>query len=879
MKKKYRLFLFIIMLVIIAVFAVSCRRQPINGGNPIVSPILDSVSVTRKNSTYKDTENTLCLMLDGAVCEPVIITLQFTNQSNLDIYSVQINSIDYDKASFLSGHTPNKVQIEVNPLFKSAGNYSFEITEINYSTGTNIKTIQDLEPVSVPVRVAPNFQVTLDMTQAECAPEEQIETVNEVDFMSNLVFLSGNYAMNTVAPEGYGFVGWFTDPEPDISKDKKYSSMDSYEFYTEKTFYAIYECLYTYVADAATGTTTITGLTDTGKEETELYLPDSLGGYSVKYIGQRAFEGSIFTYIECNPSLIVIKNRAFKDCGALRGIFLNDGLVEIESLAFSGCTRIDRMPRFPSSLTTLGIKAFEYCGWTTYKMDETNRDFEDTLFLPNTLLNIGDSCFQYSTFKKVYFEDYGEAAPTEVAFGMALFYRSYAIETVWTSAIYTGDHNNPFNKGANGIRRIPSQCFQYCNALDEVALSEGLQEIGTEAFMCVAGNMKNFTSVTLPDSLVSIASYAFANVPIASLNFRSQEGSSLITIGDYAFQVSNLSGRLDLYTPNLMNYGKSPFWGSIDITSIFLHTDYAPYFKASNTNTVQNLNPAIKYYVPKAKLGQYENEWQVVFDIYGLGTTYTPLIHAMEDITDDGKYSYKIETYDGDTFITLTNIFSVAGDSVIIEDTLTINGYPNPLPIKKIGSMVAGKDVVSVKFDNPNNIIEIKADAFNGCNSLAEFCSNASGQTGSKFEDFGSLVTIGDNAFYGTALTRFVAHASLKKIGNAAFCNSNLNFVMISGSYTGENSMFIDVNAFEYCDSLDTVVLGDRVKTIGSNAFAYCGALGTFVMEHTEFPSFARGSLSSIGILGNNNTVTTIYATAQLIAYKNTIQNGGNDIT
>lgn len=886
MKKRIMIILAAVLMLTVAIFAASCKKPGNKPTTSIVAPSIEKVVVTRKNSTYTDTENTLCLKLDGAVCEPVIVTVHFTNNSNYDIYSVKINSKDYDKSNFKSGFTPKKVAIEVSPLFKEAGNHTFEITDVAYSTSSKIYTAS--VAASVPVRVAPQFSVTLDMSQTIYSTDKQIETIDNIDFMSDFIFLHSSTKMgsSSVQPEGYGFVGWFATPEPNITKDKRFVQTDAYEFFTDITLYAVYECLYTFNADVATGTTTVTGLTATGKKQMMINIPDELGGYPVRYIGQSAFVGTTVSSVTCNSGLIGIKARAFQNCTALSSINFNEGLAEIEMLAFSGCTKLNTMSLFPASLTTIGTKAFEYCGWKT---NIGVYSFADTLILPNTLVSVGDACFQNSTFKNVYFEDYGDLAPSaEVSFGKQLLYSSSRLETVKTGVQVNRDSNNSFENKSNGLRRIPDEAFQYCKNLKAVTLSEGLESVGSYAFFCTSGTMENFKTLTIPDSLKNIGSYSFGNVPLTALNFKSnhadpaQNTSKLASIGDYAFQVSRLSGRLNLYTPELMDYGASPFWGSIDITSIFLYTNNAPDFKISNKNQIQNLNPRIKYYVPKSKLDSYVNEWEIQFSIAGLGTTYKPLIYALEDVTQDGKYSYtKVMTPSGN-YIMLTNIFDTAGTSITVADTMSVvgqGGGTEVLPIKKIGSYVAGKTTVSMYFDKPENITEIAENAFIGSSALVNFCKT--GREGSRFTDFTSLTEIGQSAFSGTAITRFEAPDSLRFIRNSAFFGAkHLDFVAVKGAYSGSNGLLLDVQAFYDCSALDTVVLGSRVNSIGSSAFGNCNNLGVFVMEHTEnLPSLPTGSVSARGILGSYNGVTTIYAHIDLITIVNKIQSGSDYIT
>jgi hypothetical protein len=80
------------------------------------------------------------------------------------------------------------------------------------------------------------------------------------------------------------------------------------------------------------------------------------------------------------------------------------------------------------------------------------------------------------------------------------------------------------------------------------------------------------------------------------------------------------------------------------------------------------------------------------------------------------------------------------------------------------------------------------------------------------------VVSIGNNAFFGSALTSVSIPNSVTSIGVGAFCNSpNLTSVSIPNSVTS-----IGDNAFGNCTSLTSIVIPDSVTSIGYNAFSGC---------------------------------------------------------
>lgn len=144
---------------------------------------------------------------------------------------------------------------------------------------------------------------------------------------------------------------------------------------------------------------TITGLTDAGKEQTALVIPDtakSIGrsafmgdtiltsvtlGTGLEEIGEAAFylcEG--LTEISFPGSLKKIDGSAFYKCKSLQIVTFSEGLVEIGEAAFGMCKILEKI-ELPEGLASLGENAF-------YPCNKLN-----SMYLPASLENIPASAF------------------------------------------------------------------------------------------------------------------------------------------------------------------------------------------------------------------------------------------------------------------------------------------------------------------------------------------------------------------------------------------------------------------------------------------------------------------------------------------------------
>ena len=196
----------------------------------------------------------------------------------------------------------------------------------------------------------------------------------------------------------------------------------------------------------------------------------------------------------------------------------------------------------PSSITTIEAQAFAGSGITKFVSSAS-------------LLNLNSK-----TFSKAY---YLESITAPVVFnGNDAFEYCYSLKDVTISGTNTA---------------IPYGTFYACTNLENVAIPNGITQIGEYAF-----TNTYIKTLTLPNSLTKIEAYAFANC----FNLRTASFPANITnIGSLAFTTcANMSS---LYIPEkLVNISDNAFKGCTGLESISVASNNTSYHSRNNANAL-----------------------------------------------------------------------------------------------------------------------------------------------------------------------------------------------------------------------------------------------------------------------------------------------------
>lgn len=409
----------------------------------------------------------------------------------------------------------------------------------------------------------------------------------------------------------------------------------------------------------------------------------------------------------------------------------------------------------------------------------------------------------------------------------------------------------------DGVTTIPSSAFYECANLDSIIISKDVKEIvnyvfydctslsnievdsSNQVYSSIGGVLFSKDKETLityprgksgayiiPNNVRTIHSYAFfgcdnlSNVVV---------GTGVTLIEEFAFNECNVISGITI-PDNVTTIESRAFYGCKSLIDVIMGngiisiSSYA--FSACN-------NLQFSEYDNLLYLGNEFNTYLILMHRKISNTEYT--INPMAKIIADGVFRdcKTLISIEIPNSVTIIGSFAFYGCEnlpyIIIPDSVTTIGRCAFAFCKSITSIVI-----------PDTVISIGSDLIWACTNITSIIIPA------KFSDlFESIIgnigeplydvmpetltitgtdAIADGAFSGfKSLNNVIIGDNVTSIGKYAFGGcTNLTSVII-----GEGVTKIDDYAFNGCSSLSTVVIPDSVTSIGRNAFSDCEKLTT----------------------------------------------------
>lgn len=339
-------------------------------------------------------------------------------------------------------------------------------------------------------------------------------------------------------------------------------------------------------------TLTAYSFTGTGTHIRKAILPNT-----VTCIEQNVFNTPYLQEVVLPKNLLVIGDKTFYGCSALRSINLPESLTYIGESAFQGAGLTE--VTIPANVETIGYKAFagnntSYYGSARYYYSSssnstTSRDAPtsggslQTLIIPaNSRLKTISSCVFAGNNNLKYVSILGDSIKSIHG---AAFCRCQ-LDTLIL----------PPN-----LKELNTLSFGYCSGLKFIAMPNTLTEIASNAFV----GCTNLDNVQFPKKLTKIGHHAFADCT----NLRNVDIPGLVTdIEEYAFKDCNVK--------SIYSYLFDPF-------TIGQNT-FSPYANANATLYIPNLEDTEMKYLYDTQWSQFLNRYRMdksfnYDDFYGTG--------------------------------------------------------------------------------------------------------------------------------------------------------------------------------------------------------------------------------------------------------------------
>ena len=574
--------------------------------------------------------------------------------------------------------------------------------------------------------------------------------------------------------EGYIFDGWFLSDEfiekfnatQTISSNITVYAKWKEDYYSKGLNYELINDKREY-AVAGIGTCT----------DKELIIPSEYNAKPVTSIGKDAFfHCTGLTSVTIPDSVTSIGYSAFDGCTGLTSVTIGGSVTSIGSYAFDGCSEIASISGSSDVISKVAKQSSpkSFVGNITSGTSVMAGAFSGmtgltSVTIPDSVTSIGDDAFYgCNNLQDIYITDI--VAWCYIAGLSSLMYNGASNKKLYINNELATSITLP-----DGVKAISSYAFYNCTGLTSITIPDSVTSIGYESF----GGCKGLTSITIPDSVTSIGSSAFYGC----------SNLTSVTIGNGVTSIDNSA----FY--NTAWYNNQPD-GVVYAGKV-----------AYDYKGIMPINTSIV--LKEGTLG--------IGDSAFYDSTRLTSITIPDSVTSIGNYAFSYCS--GLTSVTIGNGVTSIGNYAF--------------------SYCSGLTSVTI----PNSVTSIGSYAFNGCSKLqdiyitdiAAWCNISGLYSLMGYSSSNKKLYI--NNKLATSIT---IPNGVTSIGNYAFSYcSGLTSVTIPNSVTSIGSY-----AFNGCTGLTRVTIPGSVTSIDDYAFWDCTGLTSITFKGTieQWNAISKGS-------------------------------------
>jgi VCBS repeat-containing protein/autotransporter-associated beta strand protein len=571
---------------------------------------------------------------------------------------------------------------------------------------------------------------------------------------------------------------------------------------------------------------------------TSIVIPDSINNTNVTGVEASAFDGSpLVTSVTFGMNIKFIRSAAFLNLTNLANITIPDSVTLIESGVFqgTGLTSVT-FGQNPSPLT-IGSYAFSSTPLTSF-------------IIPNSVTSIGEQVFNNCSLLTAV------TVPNSITTSDFL-QNALAITDIILS---TDNPNFVFSNGilykklADGLQVAWVNCVSNIT-IPSLVNNVSVLSLGTSS---ITNSRTLLTSVTIPDSVTSIGSYAFSSCKLLTAV---TIPDSVTSIGQGAFeQCSELTA---VTIPDAVtSIGESAFNTCSKLTAVTIGESVTTIgisaFVFCTALTAVIIPDSVTYIGDMAFYnGIYGDAGQMTALTIGAGVTHIgsrafelsslTAVTIPASVTYIGEGAFFIASLK-DVYFLGNNETASYGDPAASHDFFGYGQFVKDRNAVPLVSSIAPDAVAYYVNGKSGWNVYSSSNPPAGFSNIQTFVPEGSGPTASALDtnnaDTQGLTYTLDSPAEGQATVAdysgpdnasIVIPAQVSKdgtsytvtsIGYGAFqASSTLNAVIIGASVTS-----IDVAAFRYCSELTAVTIGSNVQSIGSSAFKGCSKLTAVII-------------------------------------------------